>query len=172
MAIPPSENFACAEPRPRPDFTFVGVSYANVKSGPGLPRRLRKILDGGMEKIVHFWGVPPFLSIFAFVTEKLAISYVPARTSQDQLAGSWSQYLTSPQPTIMSIIDRWRCVLSIIIIIIGGRGCGLVRYSGHDLARWQCLSCGAKILGKPSKLAKTLPKGVIPSKTAIFRRFF
>ena len=52
----------------------------------------------------------------------------PARNSR----GSRGHDISPTPPIIMIIIDRWRCVVSIIIIIIGGRGCELVRYRGRD----------------------------------------
>ena len=120
-----------------------------------------------------FLGVPPFLSIFTFVTEKLAIFYVPARTSQDQLAGSWSQYLTSPQPRdpiIMIIIDSTHHHLSIIIIIIGGRGCGLVRYCDHERASrsWLVLAGTQEITSFLLKQQKAQKWAFPPKKSRFF----
>ena len=63
----------------------------------------------------------------------------------------------------MIIIDRWRCVLSIIIIIIGGRGCELVRYHDHELASWSWLVlAGAQEIARFSvtkaKMLQNAPK--------------
>ena len=53
---------------------------------------------------------PPFWGLFHYFGTFSRISHVPARASQDQMASSCPQYLTSPQPRppfIMIIIDRW-----------------------------------------------------------------
>ena len=50
------------------------------------------------------------------------------------VAATISHHSQPRPPIIMIIIDRWTCVASIIIIIIGGRGCGLGRYCDHELA--------------------------------------
>ena len=72
----------------------------------------------------------------------------------------------------MIIIDRTHLHLSTIIIIIGGRGCELVRYRDRELVSWSWLALAgtqeiARFTVTEAKKHQNAPKW--PKKTTIFQ---
>ena len=104
-----------------------GLRARSVAAGQVLPAILEKTYF-----FCPFWGILGIFTTSRGVSRKTVIFPGPG---QEQLGESRPRYLTNSQPRppiIMIIIDATHLHLSIIIIIIGGRGCELVRYRGRD----------------------------------------
>ena len=109
---------------------------------------LQELYAANIGKIVFLGAFGGILGIFTTwrgISPKTVIFSEFPGPSQEQLGESRPRYLTNSQPRppiIMIIIDATHLHLSTIIIIIGGRGCELVKYRVRDSPSCYWLGAG------------------------------